>query len=94
MNGLLPMLAIAGVLALLWLMLTGLRRLKGHAAAGGQLQVVQRVPLAQGCQLVAVKWEGQELLLAAGGQTCTVLARRPGSGAGAMERGKSEWVRS
>jgi hypothetical protein len=43
------------------------------------VQVQQRVAIANGCQLVVVNWDGQELLIATGSQACTLVAAKPAS---------------
>ncbi|MBI2689765.1 MAG: flagellar biosynthetic protein FliO [Acidobacteria bacterium] len=68
--------AVAGTLGLLWLTLMGLRRLRGPENPRTRLQVRQRVSVANGCQLVVVEWDGRELLLATGTQSCSVVASK------------------
>lgn len=68
----------AGTLGLLWLTLQGLRRIRA-GQPGPRVRVQQRVPIANGCQLVVVDWDGQELLIATGSQHCTVVATKSGA---------------
>lgn len=69
--------AIFGTIGLLWLTLHALRRFRLTQNAGARVQVQQRVPLANGCQLVVVNWDGRELLIATGNQPCTLVACKP-----------------
>jgi hypothetical protein len=69
--------AIAGTLGLLWFALTALRRFRGEQNTSPRVQVRQRVPVSNGCQLLLIEWDGQELLVATGGQPCTVMASKP-----------------
>lgn len=94
MNVMFQLMAIAGVLGLLWLTLAGLRRVRIPASSGARLQILQRVTVANGCQLVSVMWEGEELLLATGTPACTVLARKPAGKTGAIEEGRAAWAQS
>lgn len=73
--------AIAGTLCLLWLTLEGLRRLRSNQAGTQRVRVQQRVSLANGCQLVVIQWDGQEILLATGNHPCNVLAQKPATDA-------------
>jgi flagellar biogenesis protein FliO len=50
--------------------------LKRFGRAGGparRVSVEQRLPIANGCQLVLVRLDNQELLLATNGSSCTLL---------------------
>ncbi len=69
--------AIFGTIGLLWLTLQALRRFRGVERPGARVQVRQRVGIANGCQLVVVQWDGREMLIATGSQTCTVVASKP-----------------
>jgi len=72
-----PLFQLAGIavtLGLLWATLTFLKRFRGTQAPVPRLQVQQRVQLAAGTQLVVVRWDGRELLLAAGAHSCTLIA--------------------
>lgn len=75
-----PLFQLAGIavtLGLLWGTLTVLKRYRGAQSPVPRLQVQQRVPLAAGTQLIVVRWDGRELLLAAGAQSCTLIADKP-----------------
>lgn len=74
MEQLVQLSAVGGTLALLWLTLEGLRRLRINKGKPQRVLVQQRVSLVNGCQLVVIHWDGREILLAAGNQPCTVLA--------------------
>lgn len=69
--------AVAVTIALLWITLQGLKRLQSRGQPRAGLRIAQRIPLANGCQLVAVHWDGQDLLIATGAQPCTLIASRP-----------------
>lgn len=77
MDSLFQLAGIAVTLGLLWGTLTLLKRFRGHQTPAARLHVQQRVPLAAGSQLIVVRWDGRELLLAAGSQSCTLLADKP-----------------
>jgi len=68
--------AILGVLGLLWLTLLALRRFRVAEPATPAIRIRQRIPIANGCHLLVVQWDGKDLLLAAGAQGCTVVASR------------------
>ena len=75
-----PLFQLAGIavtLGLLWGTLTVLKRYRGAQSPVSRLHVQQRVPLAAGTQLIVVRWDGRELLLAAGAHSCTLIADKP-----------------
>jgi flagellar biogenesis protein FliO len=85
--------AVIGVIGLLWLTLNSLRRLRANGSNGPRLQIQQRISIANGCQLVLVQWDGQELLLATGAQNCTVVSRKPIARSEAITESRSAWAR-
>jgi len=68
---------VCGTLGLLWLTLTGMKKLRAGETGRGRLQVRQRVSLTSGCQLAVVEWDGREMLVATGSQACSVVASKP-----------------
>lgn len=68
--------AIFGTIGLLWWTLQALRRFRGPDRPGPRVRVKQRVTIANGCQLVVIDWDGQEMLIATGNQACTVVASK------------------
>jgi hypothetical protein len=68
--------AIFAVLGLLWLTLQALRRYRTTEPGTPALRIHQRVSITNGCHLVVVRWDGQDLLLSAGSQGCTIVATR------------------
>ena len=92
MEQLLQTAAVGGTIALLWLTLEGLRRLRVSKGARNPVSVQQRISLVNGCQLVLVHWNGRELLLAAGNLPCTVLADKPLPTSGGAEEARGAWA--
>lgn len=86
--------AILGTLSLLWLTLQAIRRFRPQTAKGVRLEVRERVSLANGSQLVAVIWDGQELLVAIGSQPCTLIASKPADGARTPKEASAAWAHS
>lgn len=68
--------AVLGTVGLLWLTLQMLRRFRSTQNNSHRVQIQQRVSIASGCQLVVVQWDGRELLLATGTQSCTLVASK------------------
>ena len=65
--------SILGVLAALVISGQLLKRFGRAGGTGKRISVEQRVPIANGCQLVLVRLDNQELLLATSGSSCTLL---------------------
>lgn len=73
---------ILSVLAVLAALATGahfLRRSGKFRAPAKRMTVEQRMPIATGCQLVLVRLDNEELLLAAGSGGCTLLTKHASS---------------
>lgn len=85
--------AISGTLILLWFTLQALKRLRVNNEPMNRVSVQQRVPLANGCQLVVVRWDDRELLLATGNHPCTVVASKPATIAAPQAEVSSAWAR-
>jgi hypothetical protein len=85
--------AIGGTLGLLWLLLQALRRFRGGDAPRGRVQVQQRIPLANGCQLVVIHWDGREMLLATGNHPCTLVASKPAGELQTHTEASGTWAR-
>ncbi len=68
--------SIIAVLAALAVAVQYLKRSGRIGAPTRRLTVEQRVPLSNGCQLVLVRLDNEELLLAAGTSGCTLLTAR------------------
>lgn len=85
--------AVIGVIGLLWLTLNTMRHLRAKGSNGPRLKIQQRISVANGCQLVIVRWDGQELLLATGAQNCTVVASKPIAESQAITEARSSWTR-
>ena len=84
--------AILGTIGLLGLTLYGMRRFKGAQSPGARMRVQQRVTVANGCQLVVVHWDGQELLIATGSQPCSLVASKPATGERAALEARGAWA--
>lgn len=70
---------LASVIAVLAALAAAVQYLKRSGRIGApakRLTVEQRVPLSNGCQLVLVRLDNEELLLATGGSGCTLLTAR------------------
>lgn len=65
--------SVLAVLAALAISAHFLKRLGRTGGVARRVTVEQRVPISNGCQLVLVRLDNQELLLAASGGTCTLL---------------------
>ena len=85
--------AIAGTLGLLWATLRALQRFRSEKLPAARVQIRQRVPVANGCQLVVVNWDGQDLLLATGTQACTLVAAKPAAAAPPPPEVSVAWAR-
>lgn len=72
-------LALAVVLALVWVALKGLQRLQQRAqgAQGAALQVLASTAVGPRERVVAVRWQGRELLLGVAAGSVTLLGERP-----------------
>ncbi len=67
---------ILSILAVLAALVISAHFLKRFGRTGGvarRVTVEQRIPIANGCQLVLVRLDNQELLLATSGTSCTLL---------------------
>ncbi|MBL8242487.1 MAG: hypothetical protein JNM66_33990 [Bryobacterales bacterium] len=69
--------AVVGTIGLLWLTLQALRRFRTGRIQCQRVLVQQRISVSNGCQLVVIRWDGQDMLLATGAQACTVVASKP-----------------
>ena len=85
--------AMLGTLGLLWFGLTALRRLRIGQGMGKPLQLRQRISIANGCQLVVVEWHGEELLIATGSHTCTLVAQHRVADSIARPETSASWAR-
>ena len=72
----LPLLAIGGVLGVLWIGLHLLQR-RQRLAGPPRLSIEQRLPVSGQCHLILVRWDGRELLLASTSQSCQLIAEGP-----------------
>lgn len=84
--------AIVGVIGLLWLTLHTLRRFRAAPSSAARLQILQRVPVANGCHLLVVNWDGRELLIATGAQPCTLVAAKPANETSFPTEARSAWA--
>lgn len=84
--------AIFGTIGLLWLTLTGLKRIRGNAKPSAQITVQQRIPITGNCQLVVVHWDGQELLLSTGTQPCMLVSSKPIQPTRQDQEAQSAWA--
>jgi len=84
--------AVLGTIGLLWLTLQALRRFRAVEQPGERVQVRQRVAIANGCQLVVVQWDGRELLIATGSQSCCVVASKAVSGSEVTAEANGAWA--
>jgi hypothetical protein len=84
--------AVVGTVGLLWLTLQTLRRFRATQNQGHRVLVQQRVSIANGCQLVVVHWEGRDLLLATGTQSCSLVASKPATEIEANKEASGAWA--
>lgn len=77
-----PLLALAGVLALIWLIHRLLARTRfARPGEGGRLRVVQSLALYPRRRVVLLECDGRSMLLLVGGGTDQLLECRPAPGA-------------
>lgn len=67
---------VAAVLGALWFTVQWLQR-RQQGATATRLTVQQRLAVSNQLQLLVVRWDGNELLLSAGGNECRLLASTP-----------------